>query len=156
MNTQTRLEFAERLLAEWSRGTSAPQPHRLDVIIDPGDLLAAAGALVRSDWGYLAAITGMDPGVATGALWVLYHFAKGAAVVTLRITVPRDKPAVPTLHHLVPLSEIYERELSEILGVEIIGMADKSRLFIPDDWPEGVYPMRKEFEMADAIAEGQK
>lgn len=156
MNTQNRLETAERLLAEWSRGTNYPQPHRLDIGIDSGDLPAVADALVRSNWGYLAAITGMDPGVATGSLWVLYHFAEGEAIVTLRLTVPRDAPAVPTLHKIVPLSEIYERELYEVLGVEIAGMADKSRLFIPDDWPEGVYPMRKDFEMADATPEGQK
>lgn len=154
MNTQTRLERAERLLAEWARGSNRPQPHRLDFDIDPDDLLAAAGALVRGGWGYLAAITGMDPGVETGELWVLYHFAEGAAVVTLRLSIPREKPVVATLRDLVPLSGIYERELSEILGVEIAGATDQSRLFIPDDWPEGVWPMRKNFEIASAPAEG--
>lgn len=154
MDTQTRLERAEQLLAEWSRGTDAPQSHRLDVVIEPDNLLAAAGALVEANWGYLAAITGLDPGVETGALWVLYHFAEGAAVVTLRVTVPRETPAVPTLRKLVPLSGIYERELTEILGVEVTGTADRSRLFIPDDWPEGVFPMRKDFELAAATVEG--
>lgn len=154
MNTQTQLERAERLLAEWSRGNDSPQTHRLDVTIEPDDLLAAAGALVETNWGYLAAITGLDPGVETGSLWVLYHFVEGAAVVTLRVAVPRETPAVPTLRELVPLSGIYERELSEILGVEVTGTADRSRLFIPDDWPEGVYPMRKDFELASATAEG--
>lgn len=154
MNTQTQLEHAERLLAEWSRGTDSPQAHRLDVAIEPDDLLAATGALVEANWGYLAAITGLDPGVETGALWVLYHFAEGPAVVTLRVAVPRESPAVSTLRELVPLAGIYERELSEILGVEVTGTADRSRLFIPDDWPEGVYPMRKDFEIASAIVEG--
>lgn len=148
MNTHNHLERAEQLLAAWSRGTNRPRDNRLDIEIEPADLLPAVSALVDARWGYLAAITGLDPGVETGCLWTLYHFAEGAAVVTLRVTVPRDNPALPTISRLVPLAGIYERELSEILGVTINGTQKYGRLFIPDDWPEDVFPLRKDFQIA--------
>ncbi len=92
------------------------------------------------------AITGLDPGVATGQLHVLYHFAEGAAVVTLRLALPRDAAEVPTLRPLIPLAAIFEQELSEVLGVAVVGAPIRGRLFLPDDWPEGVYPLRKDFQ----------
>ena len=148
MNTQNYLERAESLLSPWVAGASRQQANRLDIGVPPDQLPEAAAALTSAGWGYLAAITGLDPGVETGTLWVLYHFAEGAAVVTLRVTVPRDKPAVPTIRHLAPVAGIYEQELSEVLGVTVLGAPPAGRLFLADDWPEGVYPLRKDFQPA--------
>ena len=148
MNTQSYLERAESLLSPWAAGATRPQANRLDLNVPPDELPEAAAALAHANWGYLAAITGLDPGVATGALWVLYHFAEGAAVVTLRVTVPRDEPAVPTIRHLTPVAGIYEQELSEVLGVAVRGAPPAGRLFLADDWPADVYPLRKDFQPA--------
>jgi Ni,Fe-hydrogenase III component G len=32
-----------------------------------------------------------------------------------------------------------------MLGLTVTGTPDPSRLFLPDDWPDGVYPLRKDF-----------
>jgi Ni,Fe-hydrogenase III component G len=150
MDTQSYLERAETLLSPWLDGATRPQANRLDVPVPADSLLAAVATLVENGWSYLVAITGLDPGEATGALQVLYHFAEGAAVVTLRVTVPRDEPHVPTLRDIIPLANVYERELRETLGVAV---GEKSaitragdRLFLPDDWPDGIYPLRKDFQ----------
>jgi Ni,Fe-hydrogenase III component G len=120
----------------------------LNIDIGPDELLSAVSALVDAGWGYLAAITGLDPGVETDSLWILYHFAEGADVLTLKVIVPRDDAQVPTIRHLITLAGIFEQELSEVLGVTIVGAVDHGRLFLPDDWPDGVFPLRKDFEMA--------
>jgi membrane-bound hydrogenase subunit beta len=31
-----------------------------------------------------------------------------------------------------------------MLGVKVIGIPDDRRLFLPDDWPEDVFPWRKD------------
>jgi Ni,Fe-hydrogenase III component G len=146
MNTQNYLERAERALAPWMDRASRPQAHRLDLLIGPEDLLSAVSALTNDEWGYLAAITGLDPGLETGELWALYHFAEGAAVVTLRVVMPRANPRVPTIRALAPLAAIYEQELREMLGVTMTGTPPTGRLFLADEWPEGVYPLRKDFQ----------
>lgn len=148
MNTQNQLERAESILARWAATAIAPKPGRLTIELGAEDLLAAVHSLVDARWGYLAAITGLDPGVETGTLWILYHFAEGAAVVTLKVVVPRYDAAVPTIRHLISLAGIFEQELTEVLGVTIASAVAHGRLFLPDDWPDGVYPLRKDFEMA--------
>jgi Ni,Fe-hydrogenase III component G len=144
MNTDTALKSAADLLVGWAIETATPEANRLDTIVAGGNLLSAVRALVRAHWGYLAGITGLDLGVEAGQMEVLYHFCAGAAVVTLRVRVPRDQAAVPTICGLLPAASFYERELREMLGVEISGLTNVDHLFLPDDWPDGVYPLRKD------------
>jgi Ni,Fe-hydrogenase III component G len=146
MNMHNYLERAERALAPWLDRATRPEAHRLDLAIGPDDLLPAVSALAQDEWGYLAAITGLDPGIETGELWALYHFAEGAAVVTLRVILPREKPEVSTIRGIAPLAAVYEQELHEMLGVTVTGTPPAGRLFLADDWPAGVYPLRKDFQ----------
>ncbi len=55
---------------------------------------------------------------------------------------------MPTIRDLIPLAGIYEQELNEVLGVAIGGASTGGRLFLPDDWPDDVYPLRKDFQPA--------
>ena len=153
--TQSYLARAEALLEPWLARTERPTDNRLDIWLSPDALLPVVATLVAGEWGYLAAITGLDPGVATGQLHVLYHFAEGAAVVTLRVAVPRDVAELPTIRPLIPLAAMYEQELTEVLGVAVVGAPLRGRLFLPDDWPDGVYPLRKEFQMEQLERESE-
>lgn len=144
MNTETALESAKTLLAQWAMETTAPEPDRLDLKIPPNHLLAAAAALHDVHWGVLAAITGLDL-TATNEIEVLYHYTSGAAIVTLRVTVPHDDAAVPSLCGIIPSAGLFERELMEMFGVKVSGTPNNERLLLPDDWPEGVYPLRKDY-----------
>jgi len=162
------LEVAARLLSRWACSTADPEPGRLDVGIGPEDLLAAVGALCARGWGRLSAITGLDllpvapagrgaarPVAATATppttdLEVLYHFCAGPAVLTLRVRLPREAPTVPSLDALLPYASFFERELAELFGVTVAGMSDPARLLLPDEWPEGVYPLRKDAALPPA------
>jgi NADH:ubiquinone oxidoreductase subunit C len=147
---QTTLQTAADVLAEWTQETITTEDNRLDVVIKGSDLLAAVAALQAARWGYLSTITGVDLGVDAGELEVLYHFCEGAAIVTLRVRIPRENPTVPSLYSIVPSVSFYERELIEMFGITIEGTPNTDRLFLPDDWPQGVYPMRKDFDITDA------
>lgn len=144
MNTENALQAAGDLLKEWLTTATTPETNRLDVVISAENLIAAVTALHDTGWGYLAGITGLDKGTQAGQLEVLYHFCAGAAVLTLRITIPRDQAAVPSICAVLPSAIFYERELREMLGVEVTGLTNTDRLFLPDDWREGVYPLRKD------------
>jgi Ni,Fe-hydrogenase III component G len=96
--------------------------------------------------GYLSAITGLDPGVETGQLEALYHFCAGAAVITLRVRVPREGGMLPSLCEIIPSAEVFERELSEMFGVTVTGLRAPDRLYLPEDWPDAVYPLRKDVD----------
>jgi NADH:ubiquinone oxidoreductase subunit C len=167
-SVEAALECAESLLAPCTQSTSRPEPSRLDAVITIAGLHTVVATLQAAQWGRLAAITGLDlaappvaakapraparpPGAAatpaeppTTDLEVLYHFCAGAAVLTLRVRVPRSQPELPTIRGLVPYAGMYESELSELFGITIVGALNRDYLILPDDWPNDVYPLRKD------------
>lgn len=160
MRLEELLTTAETILAPWTVGLTRFEGRRLDVVLKRDDLVAAVKALVDARWGYLSAITGLDlPWPKTppkpdtppappleDQLEVLYHFVEGAAVVTLRVRIPYSEAWVPSVCEPVPTATFYERELREMFGIEIPGTPVTDRLCLPDDWPDGVYPLRKSFK----------
>jgi Ni,Fe-hydrogenase III component G len=87
-------------------------------------------------------------------LEVLYHFCSKAAVITLRVSLPRENPVVPSIYKLIPACSLFERELMEMFGVVCEGTPDPRRLFLSDDWPQGKYPLRKDYIVAAPPPEG--
>lgn len=140
----TALEQAQQLLEVWGQNWNKPEDNRLDAQVRPDHLLSAVQALDEQNWGYLMAITGLDSGPETGSMEALYHFCSGAAVLTLRVLLPREQAVVPSICAVFPYASVFERELIEMFGVEVTGTPDPSRLYLPDDWTEGVYPLRKD------------
>lgn len=141
---EERLQAARDILAPWAGEIQAPEPNRIDVPIAAENLLLAVAALDSSRWGYLAAITGLDLGVEACQIEVLYHYCEGAVVVTLRVTTPRAESSVPSVCPVIPSASIFERELVEMMGINVVGTPDRGRLFLADDWPDGIYPLRKD------------
>lgn len=150
MTTETTLQTGAKLVESWTEATNTPEPNRLDVTVEPGNLIAAVTALHSARWGYLSAITGLDLGVEAGKFEVLYHFCEGAAIITLRVPVPRENATVPSIYNVIPSVSFYERELQEMFGVVVEDTPNPDKLFLPDDWPDGVYPLRKDFKLEDA------
>jgi Ni,Fe-hydrogenase III component G len=66
-----------------------------------------------------------------------------------------DKPEVPSLAAMIPGAIVYERELKDMFGIIPVGHPDLRRQAVPEDWPEGVYPLRKDwkFERSAEAAE---
>jgi membrane-bound hydrogenase subunit beta len=81
---------------------------------------------------------------------LLYHFSlfhgehlKAIALV-IRVTLPKTDPTIPTITDLIPGAIFSEREIQEMMGVTVTGIPDNRRLFIPEDFPKGVYPWRRD------------
>ena len=140
---------AEALLQAWQDRMESPEADRLDVSVKPDELLDAVRTLHDSGWGYLSAITGLDPD--GGDLEVLYHFCSGPTIVTLRVKTPRDHAYVPSVCGMIPSASIQERELSEMLGIDVVNTPDRTLLYLPDDWPQDLYPLRADFDPAEIV-----
>ncbi|TFH33201.1 MAG: NADH-quinone oxidoreductase subunit C [Anaerolineales bacterium] len=159
MNTEEILTTARQLVAEWvwETETYRPQPHRLDVILSHNeDLLPIVVGLRVKRLGNLSAITGLDHGAEKQDLEVLYHFCTGNAVITLRVHLSRQDPHVQSLSEVIPSSEVFEREVQEMFGVQFEGLRNPMRLYLPDDWKEGVYPLRKDTVLESIIGREER
>jgi Ni,Fe-hydrogenase III component G len=154
MNSDERLQLAKNLLERWTQEVRYPEANRLDVVMAAENVPEAAQALLDARWEYyLAAITGLDQ-PQKQQVEILYHFCSGAAVLTLRVQQPRQGAKVPTLATVVPLAAMLERELHEMFGIEVQGLPDASRLYLPDDWQEGVYPLLKDARLDQLDSRG--
>jgi Ni,Fe-hydrogenase III component G len=149
MNTEEILTLATGLVKSWDWATevSQPNPKQLDVKVKLlQELVPIVVALRVKRLGYLSAIVCLDLGPEANEMEVLYHFCPGDAIIALRVRIPRQGSTLPSLCDVVPGAESFERELREMFGIEITGLHTPDRLYLPDDWPDGVFPMRKDFD----------
>lgn len=78
---------------------------------------------------------------------VLYHYSydETGCVITVKAFIrDRENPAIESIAPFLPGAEWIEREIHDILGIDIKNHPNLRRLILADDWPEGVYPLRKE------------
>lgn len=133
-------EKLQRFDIEWAN----PEESRLDASLACDVLLDVVQILKEMNVFYLAAMTGLDTGTDENSMEVLYHFCDRHYVVTLRAKLEKTQPELASICSVFPYASPLERETGEMFGINFINAPDTSRLFLPDDWDEGVYPLRKD------------
>ena len=92
----------------------------------------------------LLTITGLDTG---SDFCVIYHLVReGAIILNMKVAVPREQAEVTTITAHFPNADIYEREISDLLGIKVNGLAQGNRYPLPDNWPANEYPLRKDWK----------
>jgi Ni,Fe-hydrogenase III component G len=79
---------------------------------------------------------------------MIYHFALDAsgAVLSVRALIKdKNDPHIDTITTVTRSAWWIEREIHELFGVHFNNNTDLRPLLLPDDWPQGVYPLRKDF-----------
>jgi hypothetical protein len=64
--------------------------------------------------------------------------------VTIKTLISADSLTYPSVTPLVPACVWYEREAYDMFGLVAEGLPDKRRLVLSDDWPENLFPLRKD------------
>ena len=99
----------------------------------------------RMGFGILCTITGLDTGA---TLTAIYHLARTSGVMlNVSVSVPKEKPVLKTVTAYFPAADAYEREMVDLLGVQVEGLPPGPRYPLPDDWPQGQYPLRKDWKI---------
>ena len=95
-------------------------------------------------FSFLCTMTGMDEGE---DLSFMYHLARQDGIMlNLKIRAPKINPVINTITDYFKGAEIYEREVMDLLGAKVEGLTEGKRYPLPDDWPEGQYPLRKDWK----------
>ncbi len=141
----TASELVEQIQSEYE-GELTEAEARSDVDawvgVPPADVQQMARYIMET-WApvHLSTISGVDNG---REIEVLYHFATEGVSLNLRAAVPKGDDRIDTITPIVPAAILYEREIMDMFGVEIVGHPDPRRLILPEDWPEGDYPLRRD------------
>lgn len=82
---------------------------------------------------------------------ILYHFSFSNAglVVSFRAHMDKANLEIESITPLMKGAEWIEREIHELFGVNFKNHPNLKRLLLPDQWPEGVYPLRRDYKEAD-------
>jgi membrane-bound hydrogenase subunit beta len=122
-----------------------PRERRLFVETTPDKFREVFDHVVKQmgfDW--LCTITGLDD---RDSLVAMYHLAHtDGTVLSLKNRVPRNKPVIRSVTDQFPAAANYERELVDLLGFQVEGLPPGNRYPLPDGWPEGQHPLRKDWQ----------
>jgi membrane-bound hydrogenase subunit beta len=97
------------------------------------------------EYPHLAIISSADLG---DKVELIYHFTLYYGYhlqelsLGLRVSLAKNDLKIPTITDIIPGALFTERETQEMMGVEVVGIPDSRRLFLPEDFPQGVYPWR--------------
>ncbi|MFH1379650.1 MAG: NADH-quinone oxidoreductase subunit C [bacterium] len=85
---------------------------------------------------------------------ILYHltFEEINLLISLRVKLSKTKPEIDSLTPVCKAVNWIEREICEMLGIYFKGHPNLKRLLLPDEWPEGVYPLRRDYKEWDKAA----
>ena len=98
----------------------------------------------RMQFSILCTMTGLDLGATLG---VIYHMARPSGIVlSLSTALPKENPVLQSIADRFPAAAAYERELADLLGFQVQGLPEGPRYPLPDSWPAGQYPLRKDWK----------
>ena len=126
-------------------------PKRVYIEIMPESLVAMATYIFRELEARFNIASGMD---LRYHMEILYHFTLEDInlLISLRVKLPKDKLEIDSLAPVFEGANWIEREMCELLGINFKGHPELKRLLLPEDWPEGVYPLRNDYKEWDENA----
>jgi len=126
-------------------------PKRAYIEIKPTAIVPVAKYIFRDLGARFNIASGVDAGT---HIEILYHLTIESInlLISLRVKLDRENPAIDSLATSFEAANWIEREMHELLGIEFKGHPDMRRLLLSDQWPEGVYPLRQDYEEWDETA----
>lgn len=89
----------------------------------------------------LVTITCLDLGENLG---VYYHMRTSQGYLTIKAEVPKNNPKIDSIVDLIPGAAFAELEGTDLLGIIYVGNELKGHFLLSENWPEGIYPLRKD------------
>ena len=89
-------------------------------------------------------VVGTDDGDNLGFIYIMENGEN--IILALHEQAPKTDPVIQALTPEFPSLEWHERELKDLFGADVRGLPEGVHYPLPDNWPEGQYPMRKEWD----------
>lgn len=126
---------------EWST------PNQVTLTVKTNMLPDVVEYLYYQHEGWLPLVFGNDERSIHGHYAVYYVLSMEGVVktfVTIKALVDPVTLEFPSVTPKVKAAVWGERELFDMYGLKAVGLPDQRRLVLPDDWPDDLYPLRKD------------
>ena len=120
---------------------------QVDATIDAVDIVAMCKLLKQDkdlSFEYIRSITGSDLEDRFEIVYSLYSFIRGWSV-NIKVRLEHEKPSIDSIIGVYRGADWFEREIWEMLGIDIKGHQDLKPLLLVGD--EDFYPLRKSYEI---------
>jgi len=120
---------------------------QLTVTVKTNELPEIVEYLYYQLGGWLPVLFGNDERSLNGyfAVYYVLSMEEGEKCwVTIKALVSATTLEFPSVTPRVPAAVWGEREIRDMYGLIPVGLPDERRLVLPDDWPDGMYPLRKD------------
>ncbi|MFH1996442.1 MAG: NADH-quinone oxidoreductase subunit C [Candidatus Omnitrophota bacterium] len=146
----TRQDVLDRIQSEFKgkiKNFNEKSPKRLYVDIDKDDVPAMVELIFKKLGARFNIASGVDT---PEAVEILYHFDFDDLnlVVSIRTLLDRENPEIESVLPIMKGAEWIEREIHELFGVKFKNHPNMKPLLLPDNWPKGQYPLRRDFDQA--------
>jgi len=119
-------------------------PNQAFVTVSPENVVEVVRGMFEGMGGRLATCTALDE---RDCVEVLYHFCFDSekCTITLKAAAKKPHPVLDSVAPYIPGAENIEKEMHDLLGVDFKNHPGMKRFILADDWPEGVYPLRRDY-----------
>ncbi len=120
---------------------SAPTVQEVDV----GALVGTVASLLAAGAQYLSSAA-TDARALEGGFRLdhVFRIPGRRHLEVVRVHLSGERPEHASLTSVLPAVHWDEREAQDLLGITPLGHPDPRRLVLPDGWPEGLHPLRKD------------
>ena len=127
-------------LEKVAEGDYAKTGYHLEVAAQPEQMPDVATAML-ADGCFLESFTAVD---LRETFDLVYHFASFDELCRTAVHVPLGKKkGVPTISHIYPGADWYEREVFDLFGIHFFNHPNLKRLLLPED--ADFHPLLKDF-----------
>lgn len=153
-------KFIEKINLNGKTRVSYANPNTILVDVPAEELQATVQYVLCELNGRFITSAGTDKRDVAGCYEVnqIFGLDQDKLFMVLRTEVEPTVATIPSITPLIPGANWAEREVRDLIGVTPTGHPDPRRLVLPDDWPEGIYPLRRDFrynEHPEANSDGR-
>ena len=142
------IEDLKKALGDKILDITQPRENRIYLRVSPDNAKEVVEYLFFDYKCKFSTASGMD--IREG-IEIVYHLAREDKnmMINVKSLLPYPNPSMESIGKRIPALNWIEREMHEMLGVEFKGHPDMRRLLLADSFPEGKYPLRKDFKHGD-------
>jgi formate hydrogenlyase subunit 5 len=139
--------FLVRIENEWGERVAATLDAEVSIlylVCGPQDLVQLCDWLTR-DCRFAFATLIVEDGSTSGSLTYVFYRDAGWPWVHISLSLADPAASVPSISEVVHSADWHEREAEDLFGLTFEGHPRLGEFILHEDWPEGVNPMRRDF-----------
>ena len=139
------------LLGADAKEVEGQYPSSIATFLVPRKRFAEAAKALKKEYGLLAAEWATDETLFGRGFGIYACYRKESEYLIVKTLASADEPTFPSLTKKFVPAYRFERQMNSFMGVTAVGHPDPRPWIKHEDWPAGVWPLRKTFDASQRL-----